>query len=129
MGDIIYGYIASDQFAPESVVECLDVSSEHQAMDIANRMEASINIWRRRANSKPANGTARHSTKTSWEMMKDFMVDGDKWEVFAERAESVIISLRQRFPGLPQSNLDISKIQDNKVSIMFGHSLCCRFFS
>ncbi|XP_028783132.1 rop guanine nucleotide exchange factor 7-like [Neltuma alba] len=114
LGDLIYGYIASDQFAPESVVDCLDVSSEHQAMDIANRVEASINIWRRRANSKPVNGTARYSSKTSWEMVKDLMVDGDKWELFAERAESIIISLRQRFPGLPQSNLDISKIQDNK---------------
>ncbi|KAI9116172.1 hypothetical protein K1719_013102 [Acacia pycnantha] len=114
LGDLIYGYIVSDQFAPESLADCLDVSSEHQAMDIANRMEASINIWRRRANSKPVNGTARYSTKTSWEMVKDLMVDGDKWELFAERAESVIISLRQRFPGLPQSNLDISKIQDNK---------------
>ncbi|XP_054784433.1 rop guanine nucleotide exchange factor 7-like [Prosopis cineraria] len=114
LGDLIYGYIASDQFAPESVVDCLDVSSEHQAMDIANRVEASINIWHKRANSKPVNGTARYSTKTSWEMVKDLMVDGDKWELFAERAESIIISLRQRFPGLPQSNLDISKIQDNK---------------
>lgn len=43
------------------------------------------------------------------------MVDGDKRELFAERAESLFLSLKQRFPGLTQTTLDTSKILCNKV--------------
>ncbi|KAJ1376768.1 PRONE domain [Sesbania bispinosa] len=45
---------------------------------------------------------------------QDLMVDADKRELFAERAESLLHSLKQRFPGLPQTALDMSKIQYNK---------------
>lgn len=129
LGDVIYGHITSDQFSSECVIDCLDVSSEHQAIEIADKMEASIHIWHRRANIRPSfsssnnnssnsssTNTARYSTKTSWEMVKDLMVDAEKWELLAERAESIMVSLRQRFPGLPQTTLDITKIQHNKVS-------------
>lgn len=43
------------------------------------------------------------------------VVDADKRELLAERAESLLICLKQRFPGLPQTSLDMSKIQYNKV--------------
>ncbi|KAH1199147.1 Rop guanine nucleotide exchange factor 7 [Glycine max] len=114
LGDVIYRYITSDHFSPECLLACLDLSSEHQAIEIANRAEASMYIWRKRTNSKPASISARSSSRTSWEMVKDLMVDADKRDLFAERAESLLLSLKQRFPGLPQTALDMSKIQYNK---------------
>lgn len=48
-------------------------------------------------------------------MVKELMVDGEKLELMADRAESLLLSLKQRFPGLPQTALDMSKIQYNKV--------------
>lgn len=39
----------------------------------------------------------------------------EKREQFEERAETILLILKHRFPGLPQSALDISKIQYNKV--------------
>jgi hypothetical protein len=45
------------------------------------------------------------------------MIDADKRELLADRAESLLLSLKQRFPGLPQTTLDMSKIQYNKVLI------------
>lgn len=119
MGDLIYRYISSDQFSPECLLECLDLSSEHQAIEIANRVEAAIYVWRRRTNSKPANSTNRSSSKSSWELVKEFVVDTDKRELLADRAESLLLCLKQWFPGLPQTTLDMSKIQYNKV-----HSSC-----
>lgn len=60
------------------------------------------------------------------------MVDADKRELLAERAESLLISLKQRFPGLPQTSLDMSKIQYNKVPTLseskFSSDLGLRFF-
>ena len=134
LGDVIYRYITSDHFSPECLLACLDLTSEHQAIEIANRAEASMYIWRKRTtNSKPANVTsARSSSRTSWEMVKDLMVDGDKRELFSERAESLLLSLKQRFPGLPQTALDMSKIQDNKVCVKLhfklkSHSVCLEY--
>ncbi|CAH2074537.1 unnamed protein product [Thlaspi arvense] len=109
LGDLIYRYISSDQFSPEYLLDCLDLSSEHQAIEIANRVESSIYLWHKRTNYKPAT-----NTKTSWEMVKELMVDAEKVELMADRAESLLLSLKQRFPGLPQTALDMSKIQYNK---------------
>lgn len=115
LGDIIYRYINSDQFSPECLLDCLDLSSEHQALEIANRVEASIYLWRRRASSKTLNNSNRSNSKSSWGMVRDLVIDGDKRELLADRAESLLLCLKQRFPGLSQTTLDMSKIQCNKV--------------
>lgn len=114
LGDFIYRYITSDQFSQECLLDCIDISNEHVALEIANRLEAAIYVWRRRSHSKPPLYPSRSTTKSSWDIVKDFMVDGDKRELLAERAESILISLKQRFPGLSQTTLDTSKIQCNK---------------
>ncbi|KAJ1263184.1 hypothetical protein BS78_09G164600 [Paspalum vaginatum] len=108
LGDVIYRYITSDQFSPDCLLDCLDLSSEYQALEIANRVEASIYVWRRR-------GGAGKPAKSSWGIVKDMIMDTDKRDdLLAERAEGLLISLKQRFPGLTQTSLDMSKIQYNK---------------
>ncbi|KHG21721.1 Rop guanine nucleotide exchange factor 1 -like protein [Gossypium arboreum] len=114
LGDFIYRYVTSDQFSAECLLDFLDLSSEHVALEIANRVEASIYVWRRRSYSKPPVNPNRSTTKSSWEIVKDMMVDGDKREYLAERAETLLLCLKQRFPGLTQTTLDTSKIQCNK---------------
>lgn len=96
-------------------MDCLDLSSEHQALEIANRVEASVYVWRRKTSSKTGNSTNRSNSKSSWEIVKDLVTDADKREQLAERAESLLLCLKHRFPGLSQSTLDMSKIQYNKV--------------
>lgn len=113
LGDVIYRYVASEQFSSECLLDCLDLSSEHVALEIANRVEASIYVWRRRLHPKTQLSQNR-TAKSSWEMVKDLMTDGDKRELFAERAENLLICLKQRFPGLSQTTLDATKIQCNK---------------
>ncbi|XP_014494723.1 rop guanine nucleotide exchange factor 5 [Vigna radiata var. radiata] len=116
LGDFIYRYITSNQFSQEYLLDCLDISSEHVALEIANRVEAAIYVWRRRVHTRflPSPKPNRSTPKSSWEIVKDFMVDGDKRELLADRAESILVSLKQRFPGLSQTTLDTSKIQCNK---------------
>ncbi|KAG8503203.1 hypothetical protein CXB51_001193 [Gossypium anomalum] len=97
----------------KSLLDCLDLSFEHQAIEIANRVEASIYLWRKNSNSKPIS-TNRSSSKSSWDLVKDLMIDSDKREMLADRAESLLLCLEQLFPGLPQTTLDMSKIQYNK---------------
>ncbi|XP_047316454.1 rop guanine nucleotide exchange factor 7-like isoform X2 [Impatiens glandulifera] len=106
LGDLIYKYISSEQFSPECLLDCLDLTSELQALDIANRVEASVYIWRRRIGS--------NSKTSKWEMMKELMLDIERRELLADRAKTVLLCLKQRFPGLHQTTLDMSKIQYNK---------------
>ncbi|GAB2211133.1 hypothetical protein Droror1_Dr00016425 [Drosera rotundifolia] len=114
LGDMIYRYITSDRFSPECLLDCLDLSSEHVALEIANHLEAAVFVWRRRVHAKAATNPNRSTTKSSWEMVRDLMVDGDKREQLAERAERLLLCLKQRCPGLTQTTLDATKIQCNK---------------
>jgi len=82
-------------------------------------VEAAIYLWRRRSNHRSTPNPNRSTTKSSWGMVKDFMLDGDKRELLAQRAENILTSLKHRFPGLTQTTLDTSKIQCNKVPILY----------
>lgn len=93
------------------------MKTEHAALEIANRVESAVYAMRRRTSNPKA------TAKSSWEMVKDLMIDVDKRDLLAERAESLLLSLKQRFPSLSQTTLDTSKIQFNKV----GFSLSTRF--
>ena len=116
LGDTIYRYMyTADKFSPEHLLDCLNISSEHEALELADRVEASMYTWRRKA-------CMSHS-KSSWDMMKDFMSDidrSDKNQVLAERAEVLLFCLKQRYPELSQTSLDTCKIQYNRVSFWFS---------
>lgn len=81
----------------------MDLSTEHKVLDLKNRIEASIVIWKRKMHHKDGKG--------SW----GSGVSLEKRELFEDRAETILLLLKQRFPGIPQSSLDISKIQFNRV--------------
>ncbi|KAE8671935.1 rop guanine nucleotide exchange factor 5-like isoform X2 [Hibiscus syriacus] len=85
LGDLIYRYINSDQFSAVCLLDFLDLSSEHVALEIANRVEAAI-----------------------------YTRDEGRRESLAERSESLLLCLKQRFPALTPATLDTSKIQFNK---------------
>ncbi|KAF5786219.1 putative PRONE domain, Rop guanine nucleotide exchange factor [Helianthus annuus] len=108
LGDIIYRYITAEKFSAEHLLDCLDLSSEHHTLEIANRLEGAIYAWR----LKDSNSKTKHS---SWSgKVKGLVLDGDKSAYLAQRAETLLHSLRLRFPSLPQTALDMNKIQYNK---------------
>ncbi|GAU41826.1 hypothetical protein TSUD_177370 [Trifolium subterraneum] len=97
LGDVIHRYITSDHFSPECLLDCLDLSSEHQAIEIANRAEASMYIWRKKTNSKPASVSGRSSSRTSWEMVKDLMDVGKAiLESYSRVLESLAFNMVSR---------------------------------
>ncbi|KAM1794992.1 hypothetical protein ACFX11_035401 [Malus domestica] len=112
LGDIIYRYITADQFSPEHLLDCLDLSSEHQTLEIANRIEAAVHVWKQKDQKKHNNHKAK---RASWGgKVKGLVADTEKNHFLAQRAETLLHSLRHRFPGLPQTSLDMNKIQYNK---------------
>lgn len=102
----------AEKFSPDYLLECLNIASEHEALELADKVEASMYTWRRKA-------CMSHS-KSSWDMVKDLMSDtdrSDKNHILAERAESLLFCLKQKYPELSQTSLDTCKIQYNKVSL------------
>lgn len=113
LGDIIYRYITAEQFSPECLLECVDLSSEHHTLDVANRIEAAVHVWRLKDHKKHLNSV---KARRSWGgKVKGLVADGEKKHFLAQRAETLLQSLKHRFPGLPQTALDMAKIQYNKV--------------
>ncbi|KAL3511781.1 hypothetical protein ACH5RR_024498 [Cinchona calisaya] len=99
LGDSIYKSITDDYFDPDYFLSTMDLTSDHKILDLKNRIEASIVIWRRKMTAKDG--------KSSWGSGMSM----EKREIFEDRAETILLILKQRFPGIPQSSLDISKIQ------------------
>ncbi|KZV26082.1 rop guanine nucleotide exchange factor 12-like [Dorcoceras hygrometricum] len=108
LGDLIYKGITDDHFDPDCFLSSLDLSSEHKILDLKNRIEASVVIWKRKMTAK--------DSKSSWSSA----VSLEKRELFEERAETILLILKHRFPGISQSSLDISKIQYNRD---VGHAI------
>lgn len=112
VGETIYRYInTADKFSPNHLLDHLNISSELEALELADKVEASIYTWRQKA--------CASQSKSSWELVKDFMSEvdrTDKNQVLAERAEVLLYCLKQRYPELSQTSLDTSKIQYNRVS-------------
>ncbi|GAU44016.1 hypothetical protein TSUD_349480 [Trifolium subterraneum] len=113
LGDAIYRYMHSgDKFSPGNLLDCLKISTEHEALELADRVESSMYTWRRKA-------CLSHS-KSSWNKVKEFMADtgqSDKNFVLAERAETLLFFLKQRYPELSQTSLDTCKIQYNQINL------------
>lgn len=106
--------MTEDKFYPELLLDYLDVSSECTTSEIADRIEAAAQTWRQKSLRKES-GRAR-GAKSSWGgKVKGIVSDVTKSKLLARRAETLLKNLRLRFPGLPQTALDMSKIQYNKV--------------
>ncbi|XP_073154620.1 rho guanine nucleotide exchange factor 8-like [Henckelia pumila] len=113
LGELIYKNITVEFFDPQQFLLAMDMASEHKVLDLKNRIEASIVIWKRKMHQKDG--------KSGW----GSAVSLEKRELFEERAETILLLLKHQFPGLPQSSLDISKIQYNKdvgLSILESYS-------
>lgn len=96
--------ITLDMFDAEQFLLEMDLSSEHKIIDLKNKFEASGVIWKRKIVQKD-NKSSPWNTNLSM----------DKRQQLEERAETILNLIKQEFPGISQSTLDISKIQFNKV--------------
>ncbi|KAI7754953.1 hypothetical protein M8C21_026766, partial [Ambrosia artemisiifolia] len=101
LGDTVYKNITVDHFDPDVFLAAMDLSSENKILDLKNRIEASVVIWRRKMTNKDG--------KSGW----GSGVSIEKREQFEDRAETILLILKHRYPGLFQSALDASKIEHN----------------
>lgn len=91
------------EFDPDVFLSTVDLTSEHKILDLKDRIEASVIIWNRKVHNKDG--------KSAW----GSAVSQEKREQFEERAQTLLLIIKHRYPGIPQSTLDIAKIQENRV--------------
>ncbi|CAF2154798.1 unnamed protein product, partial [Brassica napus] len=104
LGDTIYRMLTLDMFDAEQFLLEMDLTSEHKILELKNKIEASVVIWKRKIVQKDNKSSSPFSTNLSME----------KRQLLEERAATILFLLKQVFPGISQSTLDISKIQFNK---------------
>ncbi|CAA7044687.1 unnamed protein product [Microthlaspi erraticum] len=92
-GEIICQYLTAKKFSPECLLDCLDLSLEHHTLEIANRIEAVVHVWRQ-------NNGRSHKKKQPKLKLSSWggKVKGDRNEFFVQRAETLLQSLRIHFP-------------------------------
>lgn len=102
LGDALYRIITDVEFDPDDFLSTVDLTSEHKILDLKDRIEASVIIWNRKVHNKDG--------KSAW----GSAVSQEKREQFEERAQTLLLIIKHRYPGIPQSSLDIAKIQENR---------------
>ncbi|CAH8353746.1 unnamed protein product [Eruca vesicaria subsp. sativa] len=105
LGDTIYRMLTLDMFDAEQFLLEMDLSSEHKILELKNKIEASVVIWKRKIVQKDNNKSSSPFSIT---------LSMEKRQLLEERAGTILFLLKQVYPGISQSTLDISKIQFNK---------------
>ncbi|KAH7292258.1 hypothetical protein KP509_29G059900 [Ceratopteris richardii] len=116
LGEGLYRKITSENFSPDSIIASIDSTDEHNLVELVNRVEAAIHVWRKKIQTKQMQSVkdGKTGSKSSWGLGKEGAIDPEKREMLAEKADGLLLLLRHKFPGLPQTILDINKIQYNK---------------
>ncbi|CAH8288600.1 unnamed protein product [Eruca vesicaria subsp. sativa] len=105
LGDFLYKSVTDEYFDPGYFLSSCDLSTKHKVLDLKNRIESSMVIWKRKMNHKEQWGS---------------LVSLEKRELFEVRVETILAMLKQKFPEILQSSLEISKIKNNKD---VGHAI------
>ncbi|KAL8063744.1 hypothetical protein ABFX02_01G046700 [Erythranthe guttata] len=112
LGEELYRVLSA-----EETIECLNLKSEHSALEAINRLEAAIFAWREKILEQ---GNGKSPARNSWSFAKDPIFELEKTESLVNRAEVLVRELKAKYPNLPQTFLDVTKIQYGKD---VGHSI------
>ncbi|XP_074565079.1 LOW QUALITY PROTEIN: rop guanine nucleotide exchange factor 14-like [Curcuma longa] len=117
LGVDIYYAIAAESVPVEEVLVSLNMENEHVVLDTINRLEGAIFAWK----LKMSYETVKKSPmRFPWSFVKEHGSEIEKISVYMERTEALLHLLKIRFPDLPPSFIDVSKVRYNKD---IGHSI------
>ncbi|KAL6549758.1 hypothetical protein OROMI_020246 [Orobanche minor] len=118
IGDEIYRVLSAESLSAEEMISCLNLKSEHGALEAINRLEAALLSWKEKSMEQGNNG--KSAVRTSWSFIKDSSSHLDKMEPLVKQAEVLVHRLKTKYPNIPRTFLDVTKIQYGKD---VGHSI------
>lgn len=111
LGEDLYSNLTAESPTVEEVLHALNLKSEHRALEVINRLEAAALAWKQ---GMLVQSTNESPIRTSWPFIKDLESEMDETEYLLNQTESLVEEIKARFPKLPQSFLDVTKIQYGK---------------
>ncbi|XP_006359943.1 rop guanine nucleotide exchange factor 14-like [Solanum tuberosum] len=111
LGEDLYRILNAESTSVEDMLNFLNVRSEHNALEAVNRLEAAILAWKEKVADHVC---GKSPARTSWSFKKDPISELDKIEVLSSRAEALLQQLMNKYPNLPRTFLNVTKIQYGK---------------
>jgi len=112
LGESIHQAITAESISVQEILLSLDLKNEHSVLDTVNRLEGAIFAWKQAISDEP---NKKSPIRYRWYFMKDAGSELEKLGLWMERAEALVQLLKIRFPNLPQTFVDVTKVQYNKV--------------
>ncbi|KAI5059929.1 hypothetical protein GOP47_0024349 [Adiantum capillus-veneris] len=119
IGDTPLKIITSEFCCFETLLSTMDCPSYRTLLNLANGLETLIHVWKSKISSRlkqalHPEGMACRATPT-WGLSRDSSLKKvEKKKIYVRRAENLLMELRQRFPGVLQTSLELIKVQLNK---------------
>ncbi|GFP81545.1 rop guanine nucleotide exchange factor 14 [Phtheirospermum japonicum] len=117
VGEELYRILSAESLSAAEMINCLNLKSDHAALEAINRLEAAILAWKEKITEQ---GNGKSPVRTSWSFIKDTLSELEKMELLVNQAELLLHQLKTKYPNLPQTFLDVTKIQYGKD---VGHSI------
>ncbi|XP_043695493.1 rop guanine nucleotide exchange factor 14 [Telopea speciosissima] len=117
LGEELYRILTAELSSVEETFDSLNLKSEHTVLETVNRLETAMFAWKQKISDHVSN---KSPVRNSWSFVRDPISEVDKIEDLMERAEALLQLLKIKFPNLPQTFLDVTKVQYNKD---IGHSI------
>ncbi|KAF5177045.1 Rop guanine nucleotide exchange factor [Thalictrum thalictroides] len=116
LGDELYRLLSTVN-SPEEMLSHLDLKDEHTILQLMNQLEAGMLAWKQKISDQVG---GKSPLRSSWPLMRDSVAELHKVESMLGKAQALLQVLRIKFPNLPQTFLDVTKVQYNKD---VGHSI------
>ncbi|KAL8150490.1 hypothetical protein V2J09_020298, partial [Rumex salicifolius] len=116
LGEQIYSIVAKESSSAIEMAESLKLKSEHEALNTINKLEAAQLVWKDRV-AEEENG--KSPSRKPWSF-KDPESKLDKIESLLFRLQILLQQLRMRYPYLPHTFLDVTKL---KYGTDIGHAI------
>ncbi|CAI9784697.1 unnamed protein product [Fraxinus pennsylvanica] len=117
LGVELYKILTAESISVEEMMSCLILKSEHEALEVINRLESAMLAWKEKIMEQES---GKSPVRISWSFVKDPKSELDKAESLVNRAEILLQLLKTKYSNLPQSFLDVTKVQYGKD---VGHSI------
>lgn len=105
--------LAAESVSVDEILRYLKLGTEHTALETVNKLEAAIFAWKERITEQASSG--KSPVRTPWSFAKDPLSETGRNESVLNRAEALRNQIKSKYPNLPQSFLDATKIQYGKV--------------
>ena len=118
LGHELHKVLTAKSSSGEDMLKYLNLKSKNLVLETVNRLEAAIFSWKERISEQVS---GKSPVRSSWSpFVKDPMSEVDKLELLLDRAETLLQLIKIRYPNLPQTFLDATKVQYGKD---IGHSI------